>query len=257
MLAQAGSGHSAGPLGMAEIIAVMYFHTLRHDPARPDDPDRDIFILSHGHTAPILYAAMAHAGYFPTDELMTLRRLGSRLQGHPERTALPGLETTSGPLGCGLSQGAGIAYVSEHLDRSRKRFVYVAMGDGELNEGNIWEAAMFAAKYRLGNLIGLVDRNYIQIDGRTEEVMPLDDLAAKWRAFGWHTIETDGNSVSGLLAALGEARAVSDRPSAIIAHTVPGRGVDFMEYDYRWHGKPPTKDQALSAIDALEADARR
>lgn len=251
MLTQAGSGHSAGPLGMAEILTVLYFHVMRHDPKNPDWDERDTFFLSNGHTAPVLYAAMAHAGYFPLEELRTLRQLGSRLQGHPERTALPGLESTSGPLGEGLSQAAGYAYTTQILDGQKNRFTYVAMGDGELNEGNIWEAAMFAGKYRLGRLIGIVDRNYIQIDGLTEDVMPLDDLRAKWESFGWHVLEVDGNNVAELIQAINQAKAVAQKPSVILAYTVPGQGVPFMEYDYKWHGKPPTAEQAEIALAAL------
>lgn len=256
MLAEAKSGHSAGPLGMAEILSVLYFHEMRHDPENPEWHDRDVFFLSNGHTAPVLYATLAHAGYFPPAELSTLRQYGSRLQGHPERTKLPGLENTSGPLGSGLSQGAGYAYTIQEIDGQVNRFVYVAMGDGELNEGNIWEAAMFAAKYKLGHLIGIVDRNYIQIDGQTEEVMPLDDLGAKWRAFGWHVLEVDGHDVAALISAIRTAKAVAQKPSVILAYTVPGKGVPLMEYDYRWHGKPPTKSEAESAIRSLSAELR-
>ncbi len=256
MLAEAGSGHSAGPLGMAEILTVLYFHTMRHDPADPQWDERDLFFLSNGHTAPVLYAAMAHAGYFPLDELGTLRRLGSRLQGHPERLALPGLESTSGPLGSGLSQAAGAAYAIQHLDKNPHRFTYVVMGDGELNEGNIWEAAMFAGKYRLGQLVGIVDRNYIQIDGSTEDVMPLDDLRAKWESFGWHVQEVDGHDVGALVRALSTAQAVVNKPSVILAQTIPGKGVRFMEYDYKWHGKPPTKEQALEALEDIDQRER-
>jgi transketolase len=248
MLAHAKSGHSAGPLGMAEILTVLYFNALRHDPEIPEWDRRDVFYLSNGHTAPVLYAALAHSGYFPLGELRTLREFGSRLQGHPEREKLPGLESTSGPLGSGLSQAAGHAYALEHIDQHLDRFVYVAMGDGELNEGNIWEAAMFAGKYKLGKLIGIVDRNYIQIDGQTEDVMPLDDLAAKWAAFGWHVLEVDGNNVASLLEAINTAKAVAQKPTVIIAYTVPGKGVPFMEYDHKWHGKPPTAEQANEAI---------
>jgi len=244
MLAQAGSGHTAGPLGMADFMAALYFRCMRHDPANPDWPERDVFMLSNGHTAPILYAALAHSGYFPVEELTTLRRFGSRLQGHPERLSLPGVESTSGPLGEGLSQGAGYAYVLKYLDQNPHRFVYVAMGDGELDEGNIWEAAMFAAKYRLGQLIGIVDRNYIQIDGGTEDVMPLGDLAAKWTSFGWHVQEVNGHNPDAIVDAVETAKAVVDRPSVILAHTIPGKGVDYMEYDFTWHGKPPTAAQA-------------
>lgn len=251
MLAAAESGHSAGPLGMAEILTVLYFEVMKHDPRDPDWAERDVFFLSNGHTAPVLYATLAHAGYFEVDELKTLRQYGSRLQGHPERTALPGLENTSGPLGSGLSQAAGYAYALQHIDKELHRFVYVAMGDGELNEGNIWEAAMFAGKYKLGKLVGIIDRNYIQIDGLTEDVMPLDDLRAKWESFGWHVLEVDGNNVAELLGAINQAKAVAQKPSVIIAYTVPGKGVPFMEYDYKWHGKPPTRDQAEAAIAGL------
>lgn len=255
MLSVAGSGHSAGPLGMADILATLYFKVLRHDPANPEWDERDYFFLSNGHTAPVLYAAMAHSGYFPVEELRTLRQLGTRLQGHPERISLPGLENTSGPLGSGLSQAAGVAYVHQHIDPDPHRYVYVAMGDGELHEGNIWEAAMFAGHYKLGKLIGVVDRNYIQIDGLTEEVLGLDDLAAKWASFGWHVLEVDGNDVSALLGAFSMAKAVVHKPSVIIAHTVPGKGVPEFEFDYRWHGKVPSAEQAKIAIEALKTAA--
>ena len=240
MLAAAGSGHSAGPLGMAEMLTALYFNSLKHDPKNPDWDERDVVFLSHGHTAPILYAARAHAGYFPKEELHTLRKYGTRLQGHPERKALPGIESTSGPLGEGLSQGAGYAYTLKYLDNNPHRFVYVLQGDGEVNEGNVWEAAMFAAKYKLGQLISIIDRNFIQIDGGTEDVMPLGDLAGKWRTFGWHVLEVNGHSLPALINAYEEARSVVDRPSMIIANTIPGKGVDFMEYDFGWHAKPPS-----------------
>ncbi|MEA5122020.1 MAG: transketolase [Propionibacterium sp.] len=251
MLANAASGHSAGPLGMADLMAVLYGRVLRHHPEDPQWAERDIFLLSNGHTAPVLYAAMAHTGYFPVEELNTLRRLGTRLQGHPERVSLPGIESTSGPLGEGLSQGAGMAQVFRDLDHNLDRWVYVMMGDGELDEGNVWEAAMYAAKYRLDHLIGIVDRNFIQIDGSTEDVMPLGNLADKWRAFGWHTVDIDGNDIGEILKAIDECKAEVGRPSVIIAHTVPGKGVPFMEGDYRWHGKPPTADEAAVACAAL------
>lgn len=256
MLATAGSGHTAGPVGMADILAALYFAVLRHDPSNPTWEERDILFLSNGHTAPILYATLAEAGYFDTSELGTLRQFGSRLQGHPERTRLPGLESTSGPLGCGLSQGAGYAYALKYLDQNPRRFVYVVMGDGELDEGNIWEAAMFAAGHGLGQLIGIVDRNYIQIDGGTESVMPLGDLAGKWESFGWHVLEVNGNDPEAVAAAVRLARTVVDRPSLIIAHTVPGQGIDFMEYDHTWHGRVPSPEQAAVALAQLEeADA--
>lgn len=252
MLAAAPSGHTAGPLGMAELLTALYFNAMKHDPARPDWPDRDVFFLSNGHTAPVLYAAMARSGYFPVEELATLRRLGSRLQGHPERHSLPGVESTSGPLGSGLSQAAGYAHVLQHIDKVRHRFVYTIMGDGEINEGNIWEAAMFAGKYRLGNLIGFIDRNNIQIDGATEDVMPLTNLRAKWEAFDWHVLEVDGNNVRAVVDAINLGKAVSWAPTMIIAHTVPGKGVPFIEYDHRWHGKIPTHEQAELALRHLK-----
>ncbi len=251
MLEHAGSGHSAGPLGMADIFTALYFNVLKNDPKNPDWEDRDILLLSNGHTVPVRYATMARAGYYELKELSTLRQFGSRLQGHPERTRLPGMETTSGPLGSGLSQGAGMAYVLQNIDLNPKRWVYVMMGDGELNEGNIWEAAMFAGKNKLHNLIGIIDRNNIQIDGSTEEVMPLEDLRGKWESFGWHVQEVDGNNIESIIDACSMARAITNKPSVIIAHTVPGKGVDFMEYDYHWHGAPPNSDQAKEALKKL------
>lgn len=251
MLEQAGSGHSAGPLGLADIFAALYFHILNIDPKNPDYNERDVLYLSNGHTAPVLYAAMAEAGFFDKAELMTLRKFGSRLQGHPERKMLPGLESTSGPLGSGLSQAAGYAYSLQYLDKLKHRFVYTVMGDGELNEGNIWEAAMFAGKYKLGNLIGFIDRNNIQIDGTTEDIMPLEDLRGKWESFGWHVLEIDGHNIESIIDAASMARAITNRPTVIIAHTIPGKGVDFMEYDYKWHGAPPNSEQAREALKKL------
>jgi transketolase len=250
MLEHAGSGHSAGSLGMADILTALYFAVLRHDPKDPLWPERDIFILSNGHCNPALYATMAHADYFPKKELMTLRQLGSRLQGHPERLKLSGLETTSGPLGSGLSQAAGMA-LSLRMQKNTHRFVYCTTGDGELNEGNIWEAAMFASKYQLGNLITIIDRNNIQIDGPSEQVMPLESIVAKWESFGWHVQEVDGHNIEAIIDACAMARAIVDRPSLIIAHTIPGKGVDFMEYDYTWHGKPPGHKEAKIALEEL------
>ena len=252
MLEHAGSGHSAGPLGLADIFTALYFNILNHDPHDPDWKDRDILVLSNGHCVPIRYVAMAHAGYFPKKELMTLRQFGSRLQGHPERTRLPGLETTSGPLGSGLSQAAGMAYAL-HMNDEKHRWVYVVTSDGEHDEGNFWEGAMFAGKNKLSNLIAIVDRNNIQIDGPTEEVMPLEDLRAKWEAFGWHTIEIDGHNTESIIDACSMARAITEKPTVIIAHTIPGKGVDFMEYDYRWHGAPPNAEQAKEALKKLRS----
>lgn len=251
MLEHAGSGHSAGPLGLSDIFAALYFDVLKHDPTDPDWSGRDILILSNGHCVPVRYAAMAEAGYFDKEELMTLRRFGSRLQGHPERTRLPGMETTSGPLGSGLSQAAGMAYTLQYIDDVHERWVYVVMGDGELNEGNVWEAAMFAGKNRLHKLIGIIDRNNIQIDGNTEDVMPLEDLRGKWESFGWHVIEIDGHNIESFIDACSMARAIVEKPSMIIAHTIPGKGVDFMEYDYHWHGAPPNSAQAKEALKKL------
>ncbi len=251
MLEEAGSGHSAGPLGLADLMTALYFDIMTIDPARPDWSERDIFVLSNGHCVPVQYACMAERGFFDKSELMTLRKLGSRLQGHPERTKLPGLEVTSGPLGEGLGQAAGYAYALQYLDHQRHRWVYCVTGDGELNEGNIWETAMFAAKYRLSQLIVFVDRNNIQIDGPTEDVMPLEDLHDKWESFGWHVQEIDGHNIESIQDAVGMAKAIENRPSAIIAHTIPGKGVDFMEYDYKWHGVPPNHDQAKEALHKL------
>ena len=239
MLAAAGSGHTAGPLGMADIFTAFYFHILNHDPKNPDWEERDRLILSNGHITPVRYAAMAHAGYFPVEECMTLRKFGSRLQGHPERDKLPGLETTSGPLGSGLSQAAGIAY-GARMD-ARKFRTYCFLSDGELQEGNSWEGAMFAGANRLHNLTALVDRNNIQITGDTEDIMPLEPLADKWSSFGWHILEIDGHNMREIHDAVEEAKAIIEKPTVIIAHTIPGKGVHDIEGDYRWHGNPPGK----------------
>lgn len=251
MLETAGSGHSAGPLGLADVFSALYFSVLKHDPTRPDWDERDRLVLSNGHVVPVQYATLARAGYFPLDELSSLRKFGSRLQGHPERTKLPGLETTSGPLGCGLSQASGMAHALLNIDNRSNQWVYVVMSDGELDEGNSWEAAMFASKYKLSNLIAIIDRNNIQIDGSTEDIMPLENLHDKWEAFGWHVQEIDGNNIESVIDACAMARAVANQPSVIIAHTIPGKGVDFMEYDYRWHGMPPNSEQAHEAIRKL------
>lgn len=241
MLVAAGSGHTAGPLGMADMFTAFYFNILKHDPKNPDWEDRDRLILSNGHICPVRYAAMAHAGYFPVEECLTLRKFGSRLQGHPERQRLPGLETTSGPLGEGLSQAAGIAYAFK-MD-NKKQHVFCVMGDGEQEEGSVWEAAMFAGKYKLHNLTAIIDRNNIQIDGMTEDIMPLEPIADKYRAFNWHVIEANGNDMRAFITAVEEAKAIYEKPTIIIAHTIPGRGVPEIEFDYHWHGKPPTKEE--------------
>ncbi len=250
MLEHAGSGHSAGPLGLADIFTALYFQILKHDPKHPDWDERDILILSNGHCVPVRYAAMAHAGYFPREELVTLRQFGSRLQGHPERLRLPGLETTSGPLGSGLSQATGIA-LALAMDQIKHRWVYAVMSDGELDEGNSWEAAMLVAKYKPGNLIAIVDRNNIQIDGPTEKVMPLEGLREKWEAFGWHVLEINGNDIGAVISAVDQAKAIVEKPVVIIAHTIPGKGIDFMEYDFHWHGVAPDHEQAAKALKEL------
>jgi len=255
MLIEAGSGHSAGPLGMADIFTYLYFHGLKHDPKNPIWEERDRLILSNGHICPVLYATMAHAGYFEVEELQTLRKFGSRLQGHPHREYLPMLENSSGPLGSGLSQAVGMA-LATRIDEGRtsNKFIYCLMGDGELNEGNIWEAVMLGAKEKLHNIIAIVDRNNIQIDGFTEDIMPLNSLADKWRSFNWHVIEVDGHNFEAIDDAVEQAKTMFDMPSVIIAHTIPGKGVDFMERDYRWHGDPPGKGPEDKVIKNKQAD---
>ncbi|MSR68405.1 transketolase [Candidatus Saccharibacteria bacterium] len=255
MLVEAGSGHSAGPLDMADVFTAMFFEVLRYKPKEPDWPERDRFVLSNGHINPVLYATMAHAGYFPTSELKTLRKFGTRLQGHPERTRLPGLETTSGPLGSGISQAAGMA-LGFKMDALVQQRVWCFTSDGEHQEGNTWEAIMFAGKNRLNNLTVVVDRNNIQIDGLTEDIMPLEPFAMKYQAFNWHVIEIDGHNFEEIIAALNQSRAILEKPTCIIAHTIAGKGVDFMEYDYRWHGIPPgLKDIEGDPPKALQAKA--
>ncbi len=252
MLLEAGSGHTAGPLGMADVFTALYFDILRHDPKRPDWADRDRLVLSNGHINPVLYAAMAHAGYFPIEELKTLRKFGSRLQGHPHRDFLPMLENSSGPLGSGLSQAVGMAIV-DRMDYgiTSQKYIYCLLGDGELDEGNNWEAIMLAGKEKLRNLIAIVDRNNIQIDGYTEDVMPLDDLNKKWEAFNWHVQEIDGNNIEAIIDAVHKAKTVFEKPSVIIARTIPGKGVREFERKFEWHGKAPNKDEANMALDEL------
>jgi transketolase len=249
MLVAAGSGHTAGPLGMADIFTALYFHILRHDPKKPDWDERDRLLLSNGHIAPVRYATMAHAGYFPVEECLTLRKFGSRLQGHPERLKLPGLETTSGPLGEGLSQAGGIAYALRMDGRPNR--VFCAMGDGEQDEGNVWEAFMWIGKNRLSNVTTIIDRNNIQIDGMTEHILPLEPLRDKYEAFNWHVLEVDGHNIPQFIAACDEAKAIAEKPTVIIAHTIPGRGVREIEGDYRWHGKPPKPDEAKRFLNEL------
>jgi transketolase len=249
MLVAAGSGHTAGPMGMADIFAALYFTILNHDPKNPTWEERDRLILSNGHIVPVRYAAMALAGYFPIEECLTLRKFGSRLQGHPERLRLPGLETTSGPLGSGLGQAAGIAYGARMDDK--KFHIYCAMSDGEHDAGNIWESAMFIGANKLSNLTGIIDRNNIQINGMTEQVMPLEDLRAKYEAFGWHVLECDGNNIAAFIDMVNEAKAIVEKPTVIIAHTIPGKGIKEIEYDYRWHGTPPNAEQAKKWLTEL------
>lgn len=248
-LLEAGSGHSAGPLGMADIFTAFYFHILNHDPKNPDWADRDRLVLSNGHICPIRYVVMAESGYFPPEELKTLRKLNSRLQGHPHREALPGIETTSGPLGEGLSQAIGIA-LAGRLDK-KKYHTYCITSDGEHQEGNTWEAIMFAGKEKLDNLTVIIDRNNIQIDGYTEHVMPLDPLKEKYESFNWHVLEVDGHNIKEFIDSCQEARAIHEKPVCIIAHTIPGKGVDFMENNFLWHGKPPNKEEAIKALSEL------
>ena len=241
MLVEAGSGHTAGPLGMADVFTLLYFEVLRHRPNDPFWDDRDRLVLSNGHICPVLYATMAHAGYFPVEELLTLRKFGSRLQGHPHREMLPGLETSSGPLGSGLSQAVGMALAERMEDPYSSRYFYCITGDGELNEGQICEALLLAGKEELHNLIVIVDRNGIQIDGFTKDVMPLEPLREKFEAFNFDVKEVDGHNMRALNDAIGKAQAVYGQPSIAIAHTIPAKGVDVFERDFRWHGNPPGK----------------
>jgi len=249
MLAEAGSGHSAGSLGMADVFSALYFKILNHKPKKPNWSNRDRLILSCGHIVPIRYAAMARSGYFPVKELKTLRKLGSRLQGHPSYLDLPGLECSSGPLGQGVSVAVGKALAGK-MNR-KKYFVYGITSDGEHDEGQTWEAIMTAAKYKLDNLIFILDRNKIQIDGYTKDIMPLESLKAKYEAFNWFVLETDGNDIEKVLKAIEIAKRVKDQPKVIIARTVPGKGVSFMENDFNWHGKAPSKAEAEKAIAEL------
>lgn len=252
MLVAAKSGHSGGPLGMADVFTALYFAVADVDPAHPEKPDRDRVLLSNGHICPVWYATLAERGYFPTEELVTLRQLGTRLQGHTHIGEPPGVENSSGPLGQGLSQGIGLA-LAARLDGARWR-THVLLSDGEHQEGQIWEAILYAGAHHLSNLTAWIDRNYIQIDGDTENVLPLWSLGDKYRAFGWHVLEVDGHNVRALIDAAHHAQAIGDRPTAIICHTIPGRGVDFMERDYRWHGIPPNREQADRALEQLRAE---
>lgn len=249
MLVEAGSGHSAGPLGMADIFTALYFHILKHDSKKPDWEERDRLVLSNGHICPVLYTTLAHAGYFPITELKTLRKLGTRLQGHPHRGNLPGVEITSGPLGSGLSQSAGMALAFK-MD-GKKNWVYCITSDGEHDAGNTWEGVMFAGKNKLANLTVIMDRNNIQIDGFTEDIMPLEPIKEKYEAFGWHVIEINGHNFEEIISVCEEAKAIENKPVLILAHTIPGKGVDFMEKDYLWHGETPDDKQSKLALHEL------
>ncbi len=249
ILEDAGSGHSAGPLGMADIFTTLYFRILNHNPKSPDWAERDRVVLSNGHIVPVQYVAMAYAGYFPLKELKSLRQINSRLQGHPHRGSLPGIEVTAGPLGNGLGQAAGMA-LAARLNGERHK-IYCLLSDGEQQEGATWESVMFVGNRKLSNLIAIMDRNNIQIDGYTEQIMPLEPLKEKYEAFGWNVLEIDGHNFEQIIAAVNEAKAISYQPTMIIAHTIPGKGVSFMEGKFEWHGKPPTKEQAQKALQEL------
>lgn len=250
MLLEAGSGHSAGSLDMTDVITSLFWgDVMSYDPKNPGWEDRDRLFLSNGHICPALYAAMSHAGYFPHEELMTMRKLNSRLQGHPERERLPGIEITSGPLGSGLAEAAGYSYAAR-IDGKKFRS-YCLTSDGEHDEGNHWEAVNFAGKYKLSNLTSFIDRNGIQIDGFTEDVMPLDPLKEKYDAFNWNTLEVDGHNIEEVIDSINMAKAVHDKPTVIICHTIAGKGVEFMENLPEWHGKPPDSEEAKNALKQL------
>jgi transketolase len=252
MLLEAGSGHTAGPLGMADVFTALYFQLLKHNPKKPEWSERDRVILSNGHICPVLYTTLAYAGYFPVTELKTLRKFGSRLQGHPHRDFLPMMETSSGPLGHGLGQATGMA-LADRIDNgiSSDKYFYTLLSDGEHDSGMMWEAAMLAGKNKLRNLIAIIDRNNIQIDGYTEDIMPLEPLRDKWEAFNWHVQEINGHNFQEIVDAVNQAKSVFEKPSVIIAHTIPGKGVPAFERKFEWHGKPPNKEEAAMALNAL------
>jgi len=253
MLIPAGAGHTAGPLGMADIFTALYFHVLKHDPKNPAWPERDRLILSNGHICPVRYSAMYHAGYDITpEELKTFRKIGSRLEGHPNMRRLPALETSSGPLGEGLSQACGFALAARMDGNQNKYHIWCLTSDGEHEEGMTWEAVLLAAKYKLSNMTVIIDYNNIQIDGNVSDVMPLESIRAKYEAFNWHVLEMNGHDMQDIISTLEEAKSIQDRPTFIIAHTTPGKGVDFMENNYKWHGVPPNKEQAIEAMRQLK-----
>jgi len=255
MIGAAGSGHPGGSLSAVEIVTALYFHIMRLDPQNPDWPDRDRFILSKGHAAPLLYAALAHRGYFRREELLTLRKLGSRLQGHPDRKSLPGVEMSTGSLGQGLSVANGIA-LAGRLD-GRPYRVYVLLGDGELEEGMVWEAAMAAAHYKLDRVTAFIDHNGLQIDGPIREVLSPEPIAAKFRAFGWEVLTIDGHDFGQIIGAVEEAKKIKGRPTAIVAETVKGKGVGFMEHQVGWHGVAPKPEEVERALEELEGGKGR
>jgi len=250
-IAKAGSGHPGGSLSMVELLIGLYWHTLRHDPTRPDWPDRDLFLLSKGHGCPALYVVLAKQGYFPMDELLTLRRYPTRLQGHPERWSVPGLEIASGSLGQGLSMANGIA-MADRLD-GRTRRIFCLMGDGEIQEGQVWEAAMTAHHHRLEAVCAIIDANQLQQNGPVKEIQDIEPLAEKWRSFGWHTIEINGHDIEHVLKAYDDAQRVTGQPQAIVARTVKGKGVSFMELNHAWHGVAPKPEELERALKELEA----
>lgn len=255
MLYSAGSGHSAGPLGMADIFVALYFKLLKINPSNPSWSGRDRVILSNGHICPVWYATLAERGYFDKKELLKLRKLGSFLQGHPHLDLKHGIENSSGPLGQGYSQAVGVALAGK-IDQ-KDYYTYCLSSDGEHNEGQIWEGVMFAAKEKLSKLIVIIDRNYIQIDGFTENVMPMDEMLAKYQAFNWHVQEIDGHNFLEIIEAVENAKNIFDKPSCIIARTIPGKGVSFMEYDFNWHGKPPGKEEEIRALHDLRTLNKR
>ncbi|HLL53245.1 MAG TPA: transketolase [Myxococcaceae bacterium] len=249
MISKAGSGHPGGSLSVIDLVTTLYFSRMKHDPKRPDWPERDRFVLSKGHAVPALYAVMAEAGYFPREELLTLRQLNSRLQGHPVNHMLPGIEACTGSLGQGLSVAQGMALASK-LDGNRFH-VYCILGDGESQEGQIWEAAMSAPKYKLDTLTVILDYNHGQIDGRVEDVMPIEPVTDKWRSFGWNVLECDGHDIPAISKTLDEAKAHKGKPTFIVAHTIKGKGVSFMEHQISWHGAAPSKELTEKALGEL------
>jgi transketolase len=255
MLVEAKSGHPAGSLGMADVFAALYFGVIRHDPSQPSWEERDRVVLSNGHICPVLYATLAEAGYFPKGLLPTLRRLGSKLQGHPHKGTVPGIENSSGPLGQGVSMAVGMAIAGKREKKDWR--VFCLMGDGEMNEGQVWEALMLAPREKLDNLVAIIDRNNIQIDGASDDVLPLEPLQEKLEAFGWNVIVADGNNLNAVMHAFGMASACEGKPSVIIAKTVPGKGVSFMEGKFGWHGKSPNKDEGEAALRELAEEKKR